>query len=195
MKVLFLITGLGVGGAEVQICSLTKEFIDRGYSVDIIYLFGDVRVNVDCRATVKKIKLSKFNPFVNFFSFVQFLIHLRRESYDVIHSHMYHANIFSRIANFFIGHSNLICSAHNINEGGWSRMKLYRLTDGLCRVTTNVGQKSLDRFISIGAMRRSKSYAVYNGIDTDKFCHDKKQSLLSIKKKLNIPIKTFNFLI
>lgn len=60
---------------------------------------------------------------------------------------MVHANIFSRLLRLFIKFPVLICTAHNKNEGGKLRMFLYRITDSLATISTNVSKEAVDSFI------------------------------------------------
>ena len=44
MKILYVITGLGVGGAEKVVCDLADQMILKGHDVKIVYLTGSVLV-------------------------------------------------------------------------------------------------------------------------------------------------------
>ena len=52
-------------------------------------------------------------------------------------------------------------------------MLLYRITDRLCDLTTNVSQEAVERFISLKAANPKRIIPVYNGIDTEKFKFDR----------------------
>lgn len=169
-RILFVITGLGLGGAEKQVCLLADKFAELHHEVKIISLTGEVII----RPNNKTIEIISLDLRKNFFSLLQKLVLLKNVYSvfcpDVIHGHMFHANIFTRLFRFFSGkHSTLINTAHSKNEGGKVRMWLYKLTDPLCDLTTNVSQEALNEFIRLGAFNPTKSVTVYNGIDTDLF--------------------------
>ena len=88
---------------------------------------------------------------------------------DVIHSHMVHANLFSRMLRLFMHIPKLICTAHSSNEGGRSRMLAYRITDSLCDLNTNVSQEAVDISVQRGAAPAERIIAMHNGIDTERF--------------------------
>lgn len=44
MKILFVITGLGMGGAEHVVSNLADELVKRNHEVKIAYLTGEVLV-------------------------------------------------------------------------------------------------------------------------------------------------------
>ncbi|KAF1021676.1 MAG: N-acetyl-alpha-D-glucosaminyl L-malate synthase [Acinetobacter bereziniae] len=87
---------------------------------------------------------------------------------DIIHSHMVHANIFTRIMRFFYKIPKLICSAHNSNEGGFLRMLGYRYTNHLSDINTNVSKEATELF-KIKKAFDSSAITIYNGIDLSKF--------------------------
>lgn len=173
MKILFVITGLGLGGAEKQICLLADRFSDAQHQVTIISLTGEAIITPDS----ENIKIHCLNMKKTPFGFVSTLYKLRqlveRIKPDVVHSHMFHANIMMRLVRLFTRWTyKLICTAHSKNEGGELRMRVYQLTDSLCDINTNVSQEALDEFIAKKSFSKSKSFVVYNGIDTDKFRFD-----------------------
>ncbi|HCT6471298.1 TPA: glycosyltransferase, partial [Morganella morganii] len=92
---------------------------------------------------------------------------------NILHSHMFHANIFARILHLIIRPSVLICTAHSKNEGGKLRMFLYRITDPLTTISTNVSQEAVNTFIEKKAVKPGRMIPLYNGIDTDIFSYNR----------------------
>lgn len=170
MKIAYVINGLGMGGAEKQLCLLADEMANAGNEIVIISLEGEA-IN---RPVSKHIRLIELRMKKNTLGLVVCIYKLARLLHkikpDVVHSHMFHSNIISRFSCLLsMNFSRLICSAHNKNEGGKLRMFCYRFTDYLCFLTTNVSQEALDHFIKIKAFRYEKSKLVYNGIDFKRF--------------------------
>ncbi|WP_439258765.1 glycosyltransferase [Lonepinella sp. BR2930] len=169
MRIMFVITGLGMGGAERQVCDLADKLSELGHTVAIITLVDNHSV-LPHQQGVEIIPL-KMNKTIT--SFVQALFKARKiiKQYqpDVIHSHMVHANIFSRLLRLVTQIPYLICTAHNTNEGGKIRMLAYRLTDFLCDLTTNVSQEAVDCFINKKAVAKNKIRLMYNGININNF--------------------------
>lgn len=188
-KLLFVITGLGLGGAERQLCILADKFYQRGYDVMIVSLNGETVV----RPEEKNIKILNLNLKKSPLSFFKVIFHCRKilKEYQpsVVHSHMFHANLLMRLVGFLFKKSyKLVCTAHSKNEGGALRMFIYRLTDKFADVNTNVSREALDEFIRNKAFSKSKSEVVYNGIDVDKFDYNA-ESRTSIRHQLNIDDK------
>jgi len=169
MKILFVITGLGIGGAERQVLDLADRLSTMGHQILIAYLTGPTRLlpnNTDIE--VVPIGISK-TPF----GFIRGYLRLRRLinnfEPDVVHSHMVHANLLARLERLTVKIPRLICTAHSTNEGGRLRMFGYRLTDPLADVFTNVSKAAVEKFESKGAAPPGRMLVVYNGIDTKKF--------------------------
>ncbi|BEH98436.1 glycosyltransferase [Edwardsiella ictaluri] len=186
MKILYVITGLGLGGAEKQLSLLADNFTARGEQVSIVYLTGEVLV----KPKNKNIKIYNLGIDKSFSSLIKGVWKLKSIISDirpdVINSHMYHASILARISCCLALYSSrLVCSAHSKNEGGRVRMLIYRMTDFLCAKTTNVSQEALDEFITKKAFRKRKSSLVYNGIDLSIF-KKKSTNVQNIKNKLGI---------
>lgn len=166
-----VITGLGMGGAERVVCDLTEKLYERGHEVKIAYLTG----NVSTYPTHNEIELIKVN-LNNLGSLLPAYIRLakivKKYQPDVVHSHMVHANLLSRLVRLTAPMSKLITTAHNSNEGGRVRMLLYRLTHSLADTTTNVSKEATLAFEHMGAVPNNGMSTVYNGINLDKFkCH------------------------
>ncbi|WP_083703543.1 glycosyltransferase [Pseudoalteromonas sp. SK20] len=169
IKIIFVITGLDMGGAERQVCDLADKLISNGYQVKIAYLVKPMRI----RPRSNKVELvwlggdksitSMFKAFINLVKMI------KKEKADVIHSHMFHANILLRLTRLFVYSELIVCTAHSNNEGGTFRMLLYRMTDFLCDHFTNVSQSAVKDFEKAAASPKGKMIAVYNGINTEHF--------------------------
>ena len=169
MKILFVITGLGVGGAERQVVDLADRFTALGHQVKIVYLTGPALVKPSSSA-VSIIGLSMQKRIIDFFyAYLKLRDLIQSFAPDVVHSHMVHSNIFTRLLRLTCHIPKLVCTAHNTNEGGKLRMLMYRLTASLADVTTNVSNEAVVAFEEQGAVRRGTMLALPNGIDTNRF--------------------------
>lgn len=168
-ELLLVITGLAMGGAENQVCNLADKLASRGYQVKIAYILQPVVVQPKSENIEliwlggKKSPLSMLKAFINLIKLIS------KYQPDVVHSHMYHANILSRLAKVFTKLPRLVCTAHNTNEGGMLRMLSYRLTDFLADEFTNVSKEAVDTFEKKKAVSINRMIATHNGINTDNF--------------------------
>lgn len=168
MKILYVITGLGLGGAEKMVVDLADQMVFRGHAVKIAYLKGDVLVRPE--STQVELIYLGLESVVDFFSASKKYRKLVRDYQpDIVHAHMVHANLFARINRIGCVIPKLICSAHSSNEGGKFRMLAYKYTNFLSNMNTNVSQSAVDTFIKMKAFDDRNLVAIYNGIDLDKF--------------------------
>ena len=182
MKILYVITGLGLGGAEKVVCDLADQMILKGHEVKIAYLTGD-RLVIPKSPNVEIIYLA-LNGIKSFIpASSQYRNLLKSFRPDVVHAHMVHANIFARLNRINQKFPKLICTAHNSNEGGKIRMLAYKYTTPLSDINTNVSKEASQALIDKGAFTKDNLITVYNGIDLDKFSIGKTSNdIVSIDK-------------
>ncbi|MEQ4702821.1 glycosyltransferase [Providencia huaxiensis] len=169
MNVIFIITGLNIGGAERQVCDLADALSSKNINVKIISLTGQtITTPLSKNISIDELKMSK-NPF----SFIKALVYARyiikNFHPDIVHSHMVHANLFSRFLRIIIKIPVLICTAHSTYEGSKIRALLYRATDFLCDLTTNVSNEAVKSSIKNKSVPKNKIITMYNGIDIQKY--------------------------
>jgi glycosyltransferase involved in cell wall biosynthesis len=96
---------------------------------------------------------------------------------DILHSHTFPANLFTRSLRVMLRAQGLaprvINTIHNVHEGGWHRMLLYRITSPLADQVTAVSTAAAERFVQLHAVPASKMRVRTNGIDTDAFVPDR----------------------
>lgn len=184
-KITLIITGLGMGGAERQVCELADQFVAKGHKVLLISMTGET-VNRPRSAKIEIVELKMAKTSLGFIkAYWQARRLIKRFKPDVIHSHMVHANLFSRLLRLTTRIKKLICTAHSSNEGGWSRVLAYRLTDRLCDISTNVSQEAVDISVKRGVVSTSRIIAMPNGIDTVRFTFNQR-SRATLRAKLQL---------
>ncbi len=185
MKVSLIITGLGMGGAERQVCDLADQFTAKGHNVLLISMTGEtVNRPLSSKIDVVELNMAK-TPFGFIKAYWQARQLIKQFKPDVVHSHMVHANLFSRLLRLSVRIPKLICTAHNTSEGGRGRMLAYRITDKLCDISTNVSQEAVDAFFAQGAVAKGRMLAMHNGIDTERFTFDINHRI-RLRTELNI---------
>jgi len=174
MKLLFLITGLAYGGAEIQLVNLAISLKKRGWEVRVVAMLPPQAFTEELKdAGIPLSTLNMRRGVADPRAVFRLVKILREWRPDIVHSHMVHANLLARVARIFYKIPVLISTAHNINEGDRWREVAYRLTDPLANLTTNVSRAAVKRYIRVGAAPKNKIRFMPNGIDTAKFKPDK----------------------
>ena len=168
MRIVYVLTSLGMGGAERQVVALAKRMAARGHAVCILVLRAQVAEQWATDLTIFHLGMRR-NPA----SFVtamargrRFLVEFRP---DLVNSHSFHGNLAARLLKAGMPALRVVSTVHNVYEGGWGRMLAYRLTDRLARITTAVSHAAADRFVELKAVSQEKCAVVPNGIDLGEF--------------------------
>jgi glycosyltransferase involved in cell wall biosynthesis len=174
MRIVYLLTSLGVGGAEKQALAVAERMASRGHAVRIMVLMP--RLDEEWPTDLPTIHLDvRKSPGSAFKGFLRGRALLREFRPDLVHSHCFHSNIVGRLlrlfgpTRFFDPSFVVLSTVHNIYEGGWSRMAAYRFTDGLSSRTVAVSHAAAERFIRLNAVPRGKCTVILNGIDVAGF--------------------------
>jgi len=160
----------------------------------LLFLAGEneYKQRVDFNVEAVGLNMRK-NPLSFFRVFMKTLAILKKFCPDIIHSQMFHANLFSRILHLIYRYPKLICTEHNKNIESNFRMKLYKYTDCLSDFNTNVSQEAVDYFIKQKSFKGRNSRVVYNGIDLSRFvCNMTARS--AIRRQYGIKDDEFLFL-
>jgi len=171
IRLLYVITNLNVGGAEMMLYRMLG-FLDRSfYEVAVISLLdkGVVARKIEDEYDLPVIALHLNKDFKRL-KFISILAkEIKKWQPDLVHSHMYHANIATRITRIFQGIPILINTIHNIDESS-SRYKAkirilsYRVTNGLADLVTQVSRVGLEKYLALKAVTAEKSLYIPNGI-------------------------------
>lgn len=186
MTIVLVTTGLKMGGAERQVIELAKVF-KKNHQVTIISLTKGAYYSTD-DIPVFFLDITKKNLFSIIQGLFKYIKIIKKIKPDVVHSHMVGANIFTRVARLFFNKYAHISSAHSIQEGGKVVTFLYRTTDFLTDITTNVSPDAVKKYISNGLVKQNKIIYMPNGIDinqNDKYKKiDKNIILQTISKEI-----------
>jgi glycosyltransferase involved in cell wall biosynthesis len=186
LRILFVLTGLAYGGAETQLVRLATRLKSRGWEVSVVSLMPPKAYVEDLEvAGIPVFSLGIRRKLPDPRPVLRLARIIRKWRPDIVHSHMVHANLLARIVRFLAPIPVLICSARSIDEGGRFREVLYRLTDPLCDLTTQVSHAGLERYVRVGAVPRHKIRYIPNGVDTERF-KPNLEDRLKFRKELGV---------
>lgn len=171
MRIAFVLTSLGLGGAERQAVAIAERLARRGHTVIFLVLGRRVEQEWPTHLPVYRLDMRK-NP-------VDFLWKVRKarailEKFkpDLLHAHCFHANLFARLLCRKGVGGAAIATVHNVYEGPWPRLLAYRLTDRWGTHTVAVTLEAGRRYVRLGATPSRRLSIVHNGIDTELFRPD-----------------------
>jgi glycosyltransferase involved in cell wall biosynthesis len=170
MRILFLSTSMGMGGADSQLLAAAQELRTRGHEVLIVSLTPLGTMGLQARQLgipTESLEMRRGIPDPR--GLVRLARLVRAWRPDVVHSHMVHANLMARVLRLVAPVPALVSTIHNIYEGGPLRMAAYRLTNGLVDHMTSISQAAADRFIRERIIPRDLLTVVPNGVDPELF--------------------------
>jgi glycosyltransferase involved in cell wall biosynthesis len=170
MRIFFLSTSMGMGGADSQLLSAAQELRSRGHEVLIVSLTPLGPMGLEARSLgIPTESLEMRRGFPDPRGLLRLVRLVRSWRPDVVHSHMVHANLMARAVRLIAPVPALVSTIHNIFEGGRLRMAAYRLTNTLVDHMTIVSQAAFDRFVGDGIVPKDILRVVPNGVDMARF--------------------------
>ena len=168
MRIAYMLTSLGIGGAERQVVALAERMAARGHEVALIVLGPRVAHEWQTQIRVVRLDMTR-SPSGVAGGLMRGRRYLRSFKPDILHSHTFPANMAARTLRAMGAVPAVVSTIHNIHEGGPHRTVAYRLTDRLSVHTTAVSQAVADRYVETRSVPRRKCSVITNGIDVHHF--------------------------
>lgn len=185
MRIMLVVNSIGVGGAERVVSSLANAFATRGHAVCIVALEAK-RPALPVSDSVQLVELNARKSMGGLLHVITSLRDVVRSfKPDIVHSHMIHSNLVTRLVRCMVPIPRLISTAHNSHDGGWHRVLANRLTHRLADLATNVSSEAVAAYEKRRAVPQGQMLTVHNGIDTRAFhfsqgCREQVRDLLGV---------------
>ncbi|QKG24202.1 glycosyltransferase [Actinomadura verrucosospora] len=189
-RVLHVITGLEHGGAEHQLALLLRHLPMECEVATLTHAgvlgerirSGGVRVhelgmrgNRDLGALPRLVRL------------------IRGGRYDVVHTHLYRACVYGRVAARLSGTPRVIATEHSLGDGHIEGRRTTRAVRALYRATERLGSMTVAVSPTVAArlrawgVRPDRITVVPNGIDADAFAYDPGHRAVT-RRRLGVPM-------
>jgi glycosyltransferase involved in cell wall biosynthesis len=170
VRVLFLSTSMGMGGADQQLLSAAGEMLARGHEVFVVSLTPLGPMGLEARSLgipTESLDMARGIPDPR--GLLRLARLVRAWKPDVLHSHMVHANLMARVLRLLVPVPVLVSTIHNISEGGALLMAGYRVTNGLVDHMTIISEAAADRFVRDRIIPKRLLSVIPNGVNADEF--------------------------
>lgn len=193
MKILHLISGLEVGGAEMMLLNLLKQpdfalSVSRVVSLTSIGTLG-ARIQ-QMGIVVEELKMRRSQPSLT--GLLHFINSIHLDSPDLIQSWMYHADLFGSLAAKLSGNIPIVWGIHHTLDG---KHPVSRKTKGVLQANAYLSKWIPRRIICCAVSARDahikagysshKMLVIPNGIDTNEF-HPDHKARLDIRNELGL---------
>lgn len=168
MRILLVGTCLGVGGAEKVIVDLADSYQRLGHTTAIVALTGVPAMRPKERGVAVHALgfRTGLGAVIGSFRLARVIANFRP---DVVHAHLFHAIILTRLMRLLVKIPRLITTSHSTKVEGWHRKAMYRLTDRLSDLSTSVSKEAVQELVRMKAARTGKIRVMYNGIAVEHF--------------------------
>lgn len=192
-KILYLINGLGPGGAENMLYRLLQGLDRSTFQPEVIALLdigGPLKEKIeelDIPVQIIGIRSKK-----DIASLSRLYRALKKSSPDILHTQLFGADILGRLMGRALKIPVIITSIRNTLYPGPGRDFLLKVTERFAQQTTIVSQASAESFIARGVVPRQKLKVIYSGIDPAKFYSGlDREAKEEIRAELHLPREGF----
>lgn len=175
MKVLHVITGLGVGGAELQLRSILQH---TRHESEVITLYNPGPVADMIRSDGVRVRDLGMKSNTELAALRRLRSIIRHGRYDVVHTHLYRSQVYGRFAAWLARTPVVLSTEHSIGETHLERRRmtagvraLYLATEALSDMTIAVSETVAGRMVNWG-VRRRKMTVIPNGVDFGRVAFD-----------------------
>lgn len=149
IKLLHIITGLGLGGAEKVVLDLTTHLNQNGYSCTVATINNELerlgQFNANNISLLIGAAEKKSSAVLK--SFKQIVQYVKKEKIILIHAHLFHGLMAAYYVKLFCPKVKIVFSPHSISLGSKLRERLTHLTKNLRKVDLILHQNNFRSFI------------------------------------------------
>lgn len=185
-KILYFITGLKTGGAEMVLYNLIKGLNKDKFEPIVVSIIpiGEIGEKIQSLG-IKVLSLNarfRYNPLI----ILKLALIFHKAKPKILHSHLFHADFLGRVIGKIYKVPVIISTIHSTYLGGFWANKLLQITNNLTDVVTVVSQKIGAEMINLKAVSSDKLRVIYNGIDLNVFFRQNEERKNKIRKDIGI---------
>ncbi|MFI9171351.1 glycosyltransferase [Streptomyces lincolnensis] len=189
MKALHVITGLGVGGAEQQLRLLLRHL---PVDCDVVTLTNPGAVADGLAADGVRVTHLGMAGNRDLAALPRLVRLIRDGGYDLVHTHLYRACVYGRLAARLAGVRAIVATEHSLGDSQMEGRKLTAGVRGLYLASERLGRATVAVSPTVAVRLRRwgvpapRIQVVPNGIDLDRFRFDPARRLRT-RRRLGLP--------
>lgn len=189
-KIVYLINGLGPGGAEMMLYRLLERLDRERYEPVVVALLkieGPVEEKI--RALGISVYILDVRSKFDLGAIFRLYRLLRKLKPNVIQTRLFAADLAGRVLGWLQKVPYVITEIRTVYHGGFGRYLLFKLTEPLADMTLFVSKAAAERFIELKILPPGKARVIYNGLNPGDFpvargLEDKKRR----REELGLPV-------
>ncbi|WP_052847466.1 glycosyltransferase [Streptomyces avicenniae] len=188
-RALHVITGLGVGGAERQLRALLRRLPFR---CDVVTLTNPGQVARDLRADGVRVTHLGMHGNRDLAALPRLAGIIRDGRYDLVHTHLYRACVYGRLAARLAGVRAVVATEHSLGERRIEGRPLTPGTRALYLASERLGAATVAVSAAVAGRLRAwgvppgRIHLVHNGIEAARFRYDP-AARRAVRERLGVP--------
>lgn len=194
IKVLHVIETLALGGAERLLGHVIKGLDCEKFSLTVVCLYGDIKIpEAFGSGGFRVYSLGIKSPYNWPAAMIKLLALMRGEHFDIVHTHLFFANIYARIAARICGVKVIITTLHNpdysFEDNGRLTYKLRKFIDKFSGKLCNNCFIAVSEFVKRdfqGQLGFENIKVIYNCVDSSRSGGFDKERLRRKRRELGL---------
>lgn len=187
-RIVYLITGLNVGGAEMMLCRLVKGLDRVRFDPVVISLLPPGPVAEKIQAEGLPVYSLYMASKLDAWALWRLYGLLRRLDPVILHTFLFHANLLGRVVGRLAGVPVIISGIRSTKFGGRWRELALRWTDRWALRTVVVSRAAGDRMLRQGVVPPGKLRVIYNGLDVTAFpVNPPSEDIAGVRREMGVP--------
>jgi glycosyltransferase involved in cell wall biosynthesis len=179
VRVLHVITGLGIGGAEVQLRLLLRHLpAQTAQRCEVVTLTNAGEIAEAIRADGVPVTDLRMRGNRDLAAVPRLARIVRAGGFDIVHTHLYRACVYGRVAARLAGVRAIVATEHSLGDSQIEGRPLTAGTRALYRATERLGAATAAVSATVAERLRDwgvpdiRIHLVPNGVDPDRFRFD-----------------------
>ncbi|MDD5031628.1 MAG: glycosyltransferase [Patescibacteria group bacterium] len=170
IKIIHIIPTLDLGGAEKLLVDIVKNLDKEKFESKVVCLKRFGFWGMELKREGIPLILAGGDKKLGLFVFLKLVKILKKEKPDIIHTHLFGADIFGRLAGRLAGVKVIVSTEHNLNyQESFLKKILKKSTAGLATSVIAVSRAVKDYAVKFEGADRNKTEIIYNGVEAKRF--------------------------
>jgi glycosyltransferase involved in cell wall biosynthesis len=172
LKVLQLITGLEIGGAERLLLDTVRHLDNAQFQSVVACLYNNGRIGRQIAELGIPVADMHMRSFADPCGLMRLLAFLHQEKPDILHTHLFRANVWGRLLGAAIRIPVIVSSEHSLTEHYFEGRRrtpwltgIDNLTARCCKVII-ANSHATKKYLVENGVRLEKIEVIHNGVDT-----------------------------
>jgi glycosyltransferase involved in cell wall biosynthesis len=176
IKIVHIIPTLDMGGAERLLVDIVKNLDKDTFSVSVVCLkrFGSWGIELKKQGIV--LSLAGGGKHFGFFNFLNLLKILKEAKPDIVHTHLFGADVFGVLAAKLVGTKAIVSTEHNLNyqEGTLKRFVKNKTMTFVQKIVAV--SEAVKKYVVLSEnISEDKVTVIFNGVELEKFLNKERK--------------------